>query len=349
MDDSKIPYVFYPIPPELMTDEFIEDILMMKMIREIFKRVRKHSHIEPYYNNKRLEHVQLQKDQFIYGRKKWAEKFNTSEQKIRTRLDRLVELKYIERLENNEILKTSSSTSSPCQVSTSSSTSSYSILRLCTETFYAINNFQNNQQFNQQFNQQSLANDNHKARIQEKLDIQENNSSCKITPIYEGWKFQDGNQQKSKEKTLPNNNVHYQTFDIEKMICDLRTFGFSDEDIHNLKEQQVPVERILLALDFARKSKIKKTEKHTIFWHVKQTTPPDPPELKLEPKEHVKLHFINGEQYNDAYCFIDEKCITFQRGMTSQSLKFSEQGFEDQFQNLLRKFNIPIPTNEKIG
>lgn len=60
------------------------------------------------------------------------------------------------------------------------------------------------------------------------------------------------------------------------------------------------------------------------------------------PKQLSDKGFKNGNFYNGAECFVDATGISFQRGMEQKGLKFSEKGFWDQFDNILRKFNIRI-------
>jgi hypothetical protein len=61
---------------------------------------------------------------------------------------------------------------------------------------------------------------------------------------------------------------------------------------------------------------------------------------KMTNREKVMERFKHGGKYCGAECFIDENNIAFQRGHNHQSLKFSEKGFDDQFDNLLRGFGI---------
>jgi hypothetical protein len=65
--------------------------------------------------------------------------------------------------------------------------------------------------------------------------------------------------------------------------------------------------------------------------------------------EKVFEYFVNGKEYNQAECHLSAESIAFTRGMKHQSLKFREHGFMDQFDNLLRSFQIPNPfQNAKI-
>jgi hypothetical protein len=66
--------------------------------------------------------------------------------------------------------------------------------------------------------------------------------------------------------------------------------------------------------------------------------------------QKVSKHFVHGNLYNAAECTLDEIVISFTRGMKHVELRFSEKGFEDQFDKMLREFNIsnPLRTEKKI-
>jgi hypothetical protein len=57
-------------------------------------------------------------------------------------------------------------------------------------------------------------------------------------------------------------------------------------------------------------------------------------------REKVLTRFKNGEIYNGAECYINGETVAFQRGMTHYQLKYNESGFDGQFENILRKFQI---------
>ena len=61
---------------------------------------------------------------------------------------------------------------------------------------------------------------------------------------------------------------------------------------------------------------------------------------KSSMKELVLKKFVDGKIYNGAECRISEEMISFHRGMTHKQLKFSEKGFTDQANNILRSFGI---------
>lgn len=59
-------------------------------------------------------------------------------------------------------------------------------------------------------------------------------------------------------------------------------------------------------------------------------------------REKILKNFTHGQFYSQAECFIDDYSIAFHRGMNHKQIKFSEHGFWDQFQNVLREFSITM-------
>ena len=53
-------------------------------------------------------------------------------------------------------------------------------------------------------------------------------------------------------------------------------------------------------------------------------------------------HFRHGQFYNGAECYLNSEGVAFCRGMVHKQVKFSEWGFDDQFNNLLRTFGIQV-------
>jgi len=66
------------------------------------------------------------------------------------------------------------------------------------------------------------------------------------------------------------------------------------------------------------------------------------PTTKKSNLEKVKEKFKHYGVYNGATCYITEDAIAFERGINNISVKFKELGFDDQFSNMLIKFNIKI-------
>jgi hypothetical protein len=62
--------------------------------------------------------------------------------------------------------------------------------------------------------------------------------------------------------------------------------------------------------------------------------------LKDSIRDEIKERFKHGQEYNGAECYINEDSIAFTRGMTHHQIRFTEKGFWDQFNNILRKLGI---------
>lgn len=133
---SKIPYTFCPIPPEFLDDEFLQDFIMMKIIRHIFKEISTIPQIKRINNNRRYKDINLQPFEFIFGRQYWAKELQVSEKQIRTRIDRLKEKGFIKQPDNFLPETKGQRASSSEAKSASSSASTYSILALATESFH---------------------------------------------------------------------------------------------------------------------------------------------------------------------------------------------------------------------
>lgn len=114
-----------------MTDEFLDDPCMMKLVRYILKRINRNEHIVKFQSNG-WRNVNLKPYEFIFGRDACCKETGLTDREIRTRIARLT-------------------TSSFVRVSTSSSTSSFTVYRLMTESFKQNSDQQNDQQNDQQF------------------------------------------------------------------------------------------------------------------------------------------------------------------------------------------------------
>jgi len=68
----------------------------------------------------------------------------------------------------------------------------------------------------------------------------------------------------------------------------------------------------------------------------------NPTVVKESYVEQVKKRFQNGGKYNEAVCAWDSQGIGFSRGMTQYQVLFKAAGFKEQFENILRKFGIPV-------
>jgi hypothetical protein len=94
----KIPYVFFPIPPELLTDDFLDDPKMMRLIKFIFKRISALPSRIPL--KKQKKHLELDPFEFMFGRQKCEKETGLSSKSIRGRMGQLIGLKFIEKVEN---------------------------------------------------------------------------------------------------------------------------------------------------------------------------------------------------------------------------------------------------------
>jgi len=119
---SNIPYVFRPIPEEFLTDDFLDDPLMMRLIRYIMKQISPHPQKIPLKNKKKI--LELEPFEFMYGRKACMKQTGLTERNARTRIVQLVELFFVEKVSIK-------------------SSSTYSVYRLVTGSFIK-NNVQQN-------------------------------------------------------------------------------------------------------------------------------------------------------------------------------------------------------------
>jgi hypothetical protein len=117
---ENIPYTFIPLPYEFMTDEFIEDPIMMKLVRYIMQMIRPYEHKYKFKNNGRFIEINLKPFAFVFGREMTANACCASEKNIRTRMQKLRASSWVEK-----------SASTVCE----KSASTYSIYTLSTASF----------------------------------------------------------------------------------------------------------------------------------------------------------------------------------------------------------------------
>lgn len=129
---SSLTFKFNAIPNEFFTDEFLEDPIMMKFIRWIYKNISSVSRI----GRMNGRNIPLEPFEFIFGRETSAEKAGISPMNARTRANQLKSMGYIEKV-------------------TSKSTSTFTVYRLMTESFEQNGNQHSNQVTNQHSNQHS--------------------------------------------------------------------------------------------------------------------------------------------------------------------------------------------------
>jgi hypothetical protein len=125
---SKIPYNFRPIPDEFLADEFIDDPIMMRFIRWMFKRISP-KHTSVLLKNKKK--VDLDPFEFMFGRGKCAEQAGITLKQAENKINNLVG--------SNLVSKVGSK-----------SGSKYSVYRLVTDSFTQNGGQLNGQQIGQQ-------------------------------------------------------------------------------------------------------------------------------------------------------------------------------------------------------
>jgi hypothetical protein len=113
---SEIPYFFHALPEEFLTNEFLEDAHMMKLIRYIMRRIKYEDHEEILHVNRQHKKVKLYAFEWVYGRERCAIECDSTPDIIRARITQLLALQFIEFIP-------------------SSSTSTYSVYRLVKTSF----------------------------------------------------------------------------------------------------------------------------------------------------------------------------------------------------------------------
>ncbi len=132
--NKNILHPFKAIPDVFLTDEFLEDPIMMKVIRYAFNRISYKKHTETFLNNRTKITIELQPYEFIFGRKSCVLECNASSDKvIRTRIDRLRASSYL--IEKDLYILPSGHLSS---AKASSQASSSKPKRASTFTVYAL-------------------------------------------------------------------------------------------------------------------------------------------------------------------------------------------------------------------
>jgi len=140
---SKIPYRFIPIPEEFLSDDFINDPAMMKMIRFIMKRISPNHKKIPLKNKSTI--LELAPYEFMFGRDMCSQETGLSHRTIRTSIKQLIGLIFIKKV-------------------TSKSTSTFTVFTLVTSTF----NKNSDQHFDQQSDQHPDQHPDHKLDIRSK-------------------------------------------------------------------------------------------------------------------------------------------------------------------------------------
>lgn len=213
---SKIPFLFRFIPDEFLVDEFLDDPIMMRYIRWMFKR------LSPYPQKIRMKGkvVDLAPFEFIYGREACAEQAGISLKNAQTRTGQLAGQHFIEKV-------------------VSKSVSTFSVYRLVTTSFTQIGG----QQVGQPTGQQSGHNQELRVKSKESLlpypsskisqswEEEEtedfflnSNQKQKNNPNQESLKESAQNEEKPRQtsrikprvpKNLIQHNIHNQTQTID--------------------------------------------------------------------------------------------------------------------------------------
>ena len=202
---SNIPYNFRAIPDEFLTDDFLDDPIMMRFIRWMFKRISSKPTIIPMKHNKMT--LELEPFEFVYGRGKCAEQAGISLKQSESRLGQLVGQHFVSKVG-------------------SKSGSTFSVYRLVTTSFV--------QNTGQQVGQQVGHNQDH--RYKKKIENDEKNHPH--TPSFEKNDSDDLNDdsfQKKKKKTAQSNEgkheVHNGVFLTEAELKDCIEFHGSLEKV----------------------------------------------------------------------------------------------------------------------
>lgn len=126
---------------------------------------------------------------------------------------------------------------------------------------------------------------------------------------------------------------------IEAMIRAIP--GMTDKRFQNLV-QKYPEEKLWKAYGVLQHTK---ADNPIALYQkaLKEDWDPNIPKNKETNRQWVEKSFTDGQIYNGAECFINKESIAFQRGMSNhKQLKFKENGFKDQFENILRHFGIKV-------
>jgi hypothetical protein len=279
---SNIPYVFRAIPDEFLTDEFLDDPKMMKLIRYILKRIRTHEHVEKIKSNGYHE-IKLQPFEFIFGRDKASKETGLSDREIRTRMAFLA-------------------TSSFVSKSTSSSTSSFTVYRLMTESFSQIRDQQFDQQNDQQFDHKQ---EYKKLKIDRKQQPPTPKGGFVVVECLKLLNLSDASR-KSLQKSFSEE-------DLELAVRWCKEYERQGNVIDNLGAM----------IRFAATNK------------------PEMPKPKKDLRKTLEC-FVHGETYNNAQCWKDKTGIGFTRGQKHAQANYTSKTFFQDVRSMLDSFGIEI-------
>jgi len=131
-------------------------------------------------------------------------------------------------------------------------------------------------------------------------------------------------------------------------LCDFGLFvKLSKEDYEELckKHTKLSIDKIIeemnLWIEAKGKSPYQRYKAAITQWMNRRNDNPQP-KPKQSNLDKVKAKFKHGMKYNGAECFIGEEAIAFERGMTHYEVRFKTGGFDEQLENILRKFDIRV-------
>jgi hypothetical protein len=107
-------------------------------------------------------------------------------------------------------------------------------------------------------------------------------------------------------------------------------------------------ERLEAALDALASAQDVKKPLAWLTSALKEKWNPEAKETRLTNRQKVEQRFKHYELYNNAYCFLNDEGVSFERGSTHKTLSWKESGFKEKFNEILVYFNIPYFHGEDI-
>lgn len=217
---SKIPFKFFPIPPEFLTDDFLYDPDMMKFIRWIFKRISSSKSTVPLKKHK--INLELSPFEFMFGRQSCSLECGITEKKIQGRLNQLKKLKYLKKV-------------------VSKSVSTYTVYTLVTTTFTQNSGQHNGQHSGQHMGQHMAHNlEEKKTRYKEK-----NHPSI---------------PSKSNEVNEPDSGLMIDDFSSKGKIEIYKEIFLTQHELDACVKIKGDIEKVKQAIEFIQNSKRRKHE-----------------------------------------------------------------------------------------
>lgn len=121
-------------------------------------------------------------------------------------------------------------------------------------------------------------------------------------------------------------------------LRDLKLTDFTCNELWNKYDDETVRDAIAYATHPS--IRIKNTIPACIVWACEKK--PEIPKNVETPYEVIKKKFKHGEIYNNAVCYLDEKSIAFERGITHDQLPLDKYFTWKKFKNLCEKFQINI-------